>query len=108
MNPERRASCPASARVAAEFLARLVTHIPDPGQVMQRYYGWYAGRTRGGGDRHGVAPMTPGGAVLAASLAFDLLTVKSTVAGRNARRGSPRPVAVAPAILLDWSSRVAF
>lgn len=30
-----------------EFLARLVTHIPDPGQVMQRYYGWYASRTRG-------------------------------------------------------------
>ena len=22
-----------------EFLARVVTHIPDPGQVMQRYYG---------------------------------------------------------------------
>ena len=30
-----------------EFLARLVTHIPDKGQVMQRYYGWYASRTRG-------------------------------------------------------------
>ena len=30
-----------------EFLARLVTHIPDLGQVMQRYYGWYASRTRG-------------------------------------------------------------
>ena len=30
-----------------EFLARLVTHIPEPGQVMQRYYGWYASRTRG-------------------------------------------------------------
>jgi len=30
-----------------EFLARLVTHIPNPGQVMQRYYGWYASRTRG-------------------------------------------------------------
>jgi hypothetical protein len=23
-----------------EFLARVVNHIPDPGQVMQRYYGW--------------------------------------------------------------------
>ncbi len=23
-----------------EFLARLVTHIPDPGPVMQRNYGW--------------------------------------------------------------------
>ena len=30
-----------------EFLARLVTHIPEPGQVMQRYDGWYASRTRG-------------------------------------------------------------
>ena len=30
-----------------EFLARLVAHIPDKGQVMQRYYGWYANRTRG-------------------------------------------------------------
>ena len=30
-----------------EFLARVVTHIPDPGQVMQRYYGWYASRPRG-------------------------------------------------------------
>ena len=29
-----------------EFLARLLTHIPDPGQVMTRYYGWYASRTR--------------------------------------------------------------
>jgi hypothetical protein len=24
-----------------------VTHIPDPGQVLTRYYGWYANRTRG-------------------------------------------------------------
>ena len=30
-----------------DFLARLVTHIPNPGQVMTRYYGWYASRTRG-------------------------------------------------------------
>jgi len=30
-----------------EFLARFLTHIPDPGQVMTRYYGWYASRTRG-------------------------------------------------------------
>jgi hypothetical protein len=30
-----------------ESLARLLTHIPDPGQVMTRYYGWYASRTRG-------------------------------------------------------------
>jgi hypothetical protein len=30
-----------------EFLARLVTHIPDRRQVMTRYYGWYANRPRG-------------------------------------------------------------
>ncbi len=30
-----------------EFLARVASHIPDKGQVFQRYYGWYASRTRG-------------------------------------------------------------
>ncbi|MDO8501789.1 MAG: transposase [Gemmatimonadaceae bacterium] len=30
-----------------EFLARLLTHIPDKGQVTTRYYGWYANRPRG-------------------------------------------------------------
>ena len=25
----------------------MVSHIPDKGQVLQRYYGWYANRTRG-------------------------------------------------------------
>ncbi len=30
-----------------EFLARLTTHIPDKGQVMTRYYGWYGNRSRG-------------------------------------------------------------
>jgi Putative transposase len=29
------------------FLARVLTHIPDKGQVTTRYYGWYANRTRG-------------------------------------------------------------
>jgi hypothetical protein len=32
---------------ALEFLARVVSHIPTKGQVLQRYYGWYANRTRG-------------------------------------------------------------
>ncbi len=32
---------------AAAFIARLVAHIPDKGQVMQRYYGYYANRIRG-------------------------------------------------------------
>jgi hypothetical protein len=30
-----------------EFLARIVTHIPDKHQVMTRYYGWYSNRVRG-------------------------------------------------------------
>jgi len=30
-----------------DFLARVVSHIPNKGQVLQRYYGWYATRTRG-------------------------------------------------------------
>ena len=30
-----------------EFLARVLTHIPDKGQVTTRYYGWYANRSRG-------------------------------------------------------------
>ncbi|MGH7612871.1 MAG: IS91 family transposase [Gemmatimonadales bacterium] len=30
-----------------EFLAPLVTHIPNKHQVMTRYYGWYANRPRG-------------------------------------------------------------
>lgn len=29
---------------ALEFLARVVSHIPNKGQVLQRYYGWYANR----------------------------------------------------------------
>jgi len=30
-----------------EFIARVVAHIPDKGQVMQRYYGYYSNRSRG-------------------------------------------------------------
>jgi len=32
---------------ATAFIARLVAHIPDKGQVLQRYYGYYANRGRG-------------------------------------------------------------
>jgi hypothetical protein len=40
-----------------EFLARVVSHIPNKGQVLQRYYGWYANRTRGARRRaSGPAP----------------------------------------------------
>ena len=36
-----------AAQYPFEFLARLLTRIADPGQVMTRHYGWYASRTRG-------------------------------------------------------------
>lgn len=32
---------------AVDFIARRVAHIPDKGQVVQRYYGYQANRTRG-------------------------------------------------------------
>jgi hypothetical protein len=44
-----KAEGPTAGTVTVEplgFLARLVTHIPNPGQVMTRYYGWYVSRTR--------------------------------------------------------------
>lgn len=34
-----------------EFLARVVTHIPNKHQVMTRYYGWHANRSRGARHR---------------------------------------------------------
>ena len=42
-----------------EFLARLTSHVPNKGQVLQRYYGWYSSRQRGmrrkaNGDGEGV------------------------------------------------------
>jgi hypothetical protein len=40
-----------------EFLARVLTHIPDKGQVTTRYYGWYANRPRG--MRRQVDPIGP-------------------------------------------------
>ena len=42
-----------------EFLARVVTHTPNPGQVMQRSYGWYASRTRGARRQQGLAAAGP-------------------------------------------------
>jgi len=44
---------------ALEFLARVVSHIPNKGQVLQRYYGWYANRTRGIRRRAGVPEPAP-------------------------------------------------
>jgi len=36
-----------------EFLARMLTHIPNMGPVATRYYGWYANRPRGVRRRRG-------------------------------------------------------
>jgi hypothetical protein len=44
---------------ALEFIARLVAHIPDKGQVMQRYYGYYANRARGARRKAGEATSAP-------------------------------------------------
>ncbi len=44
---------------ALEFLARVVSHIPNKGQVLQRYYGWYANRTRGIRRRAGAHEQPP-------------------------------------------------
>ena len=39
-----------------DFIARLVAHIPDKGQVLQRYYGYYANRARGERRKGAQAP----------------------------------------------------
>jgi hypothetical protein len=51
---------------ALEFLARVVSHIPNKGQVLQRYYGWYASRVRGmrrkateAGEEHPIVCVDP-------------------------------------------------
>ncbi len=44
---------------ALEFLARVLTHIPDQGQVTTRYYGWYANRPRGMRRRPAAAGADP-------------------------------------------------
>jgi hypothetical protein len=50
MSKNERSSGPtagAETLDALAFLARVVSHIPNKGQVLQRSYGWYANRTRG-------------------------------------------------------------
>ena len=46
-----------------EFLARVASHIPNKGQVLQRYYGRYSSRVRGMRRKAGYAehqPVVPG------------------------------------------------
>jgi hypothetical protein len=64
-----------------EFLARLVVHIPDKGQVMTRYYGWYANRPRG--VRKKLAGDLAGDSVLEAPVAF---AEREELSLREARR----------------------
>ena len=42
-----------------EWLARVVSHIPNKGPVLQRYYGWDANRTRGRRRRAGMPEPRP-------------------------------------------------
>jgi hypothetical protein len=39
-----------------EFIARVTSHIPDKGQVMVRYYGFYANAHRGKVRKAGQSP----------------------------------------------------
>jgi len=57
---------------ALEFLARVVSHIPTKGQVLQRYYGWYANRTRAIRRRAGVPEPAPAVAAEAVPAALAL------------------------------------
>ena len=41
------------------FIARLVAHIPDKGQALQRYYGYYANRARGERRKAQARPAVP-------------------------------------------------
>lgn len=56
------------------------------------------------GIEGGTAMMVAGGAVMAGSIAFDLFTVKSTIAGRNARKQSRTTVSAAPTHFRDGRS----
>jgi hypothetical protein len=49
-----------------EFLARVLCHIPDKGQVTTRYYGWYANRPRGTRRREAERAAGGGAAVVVA------------------------------------------
>jgi hypothetical protein len=69
----RKADGPTAGTVVLdplEFLAGLLTHIADPGQVMTRYDGWYASRTGGRRRRpeprrdHGSGGLVPAGRAL--------------------------------------------
>ncbi len=51
------------------FLARVLVHIPDKGQVTTRYYGWYANRPRGMRRRAAPPAVDTPGLIIPARLA---------------------------------------
>ncbi len=58
-----------------EFLARVASHIPNKGQVLQRYYGRYSSRVRGMRRKAGYAEHQP--------------VVRGRARARPATRGTP-------------------
>ena len=77
---------------ALEFLARVVSHIPNKGQVLQRYYGWYANRTRGRRRRAGVPEPAPAVAAEAVPAALADVRRRWAEAAAPALRGRPAPL----------------
>ena len=66
-----------------EFIARLVAHIPDKGQVLQRYYGYYANRTRGERRKAAEAAAAEGRSPVDAEVP---IAEPEEISGREARR----------------------
>jgi hypothetical protein len=44
-----------------DFLAELTQHIPNKGEHLIRYYGWYSNKARGMRARQAAAPAADGG-----------------------------------------------
>ncbi|MBK8538622.1 MAG: transposase [Ardenticatenia bacterium] len=81
-----------------DFIARLVAHIPDKGQVLQRYYGYYANRARGERRKAARAPEAePAAAEIDAATSRGLepaLAEAATVEPANVSRADARRWAV--------------
>lgn len=48
-----------NAQTGLEFIARVISHIPDKGQVMIRYYSLYSNAHRGKMRKAGIDPFHP-------------------------------------------------
>src|SRR3972149_4877708 len=88
------------ARAAGSVIARLVAHNPDKGQVLQRYYGYYANRTRGerrkAAEAGGASPVD----------AEVPIAEPAEISGRGAprRRGAPRPLPPLRTLYSPWGA----